>query len=214
MRGAEQDRLLLQQRCRFRGSPAHARRRNAPGRSRRARSPAAVALPARRSDQRFLVKRSAARSMTALAAAGSAASIGSFWSSVMISAGRAELRRKVEDVAHGRGAERVDRLGVVADDGQTAAVGLKRPAGLRPEAGWCPDIRRPARGRTDRHMPRQLPARCIICSPVEQQVIVIEHVLGLLGLDITAQTVACSSVARPRTREMRSQHIAPAPLRR
>jgi len=37
---------------------------------------------------------------------------------------RRELVGKVEDVADGRGAERVDRLGVVADDRQAAASGL------------------------------------------------------------------------------------------
>jgi hypothetical protein len=39
---------------------------------------------------------------------------------------RAELTGKIEDVAHGRGAERVDRLRVVADHGEAAAVGLER----------------------------------------------------------------------------------------
>ena len=39
---------------------------------------------------------------------------------------RSELIGKVEDVAHGGGAERVDRLGVVADHRQAAASGLER----------------------------------------------------------------------------------------
>ena len=55
--------------CRFRDSRAPSRRHSAPGRLRRARSPAAAARLTVRSDQRFLVKRSDARSMTALAAA-------------------------------------------------------------------------------------------------------------------------------------------------
>ena len=38
--------------------------------------------------------------------------------------GRRQLVGKVEDVAHGRGAERVDRLGVVADDRQAWPPGL------------------------------------------------------------------------------------------
>ena len=33
---------------------------------------------------------------------------------------------EVEDVANGRGAERIDRLGVVADHGEAAAAGLQR----------------------------------------------------------------------------------------
>ncbi len=39
---------------------------------------------------------------------------------------RAEGGGKIEDVAHGRGAEGIDRLRVVADDGQAAPVGLQR----------------------------------------------------------------------------------------
>ena len=61
---------------------------------------------------------------------------------------RTELSREVEDVAHRRGAERIDRLRVVADHGQSAPVGLQAPGGSRTGAGWCPGIRRPARGRT------------------------------------------------------------------
>ena len=40
--------------------------------------------------------------------------------------GRRELVGKVQDVAHGRGAERVDRLGIVADHRQAPAAGLQR----------------------------------------------------------------------------------------
>ena len=47
---------------------------------------------------------------------------------------RAELGGKIEDVAHGRGAEGIDRLRVVADDGQAPAAGLQRQQdrGLQP----------------------------------------------------------------------------------
>ena len=44
----------------------------------------------------------------------------------MMLGGRRELVGKVEDVAHGRGAERIDRLGIVADHRQAAASGLQR----------------------------------------------------------------------------------------
>ncbi len=96
---------------------------------------------------------------------------------------RRELVGKVEDVAHGRGAERVDRLGVVADDRQAAASGLERQqdrglqavrvlilvdedvieaaADVVGQAGVADHLR-----------------------PVEQEVVVIEHVLLLLGFDI------------------------------
>ena len=39
---------------------------------------------------------------------------------------RREVAGEVEDVAHGRGAERIDRLRVVADHGEAAPVGLER----------------------------------------------------------------------------------------
>ena len=96
---------------------------------------------------------------------------------------RRELVGKVEDVAHGRGAERIDRLGVVADHRQAAASGLERQqdrglqavrvlilvdqdvieaaADVVGQAGVADHLR-----------------------PVEQEVVVIEHVLLLLGLDI------------------------------
>jgi hypothetical protein len=46
-------------------------------------------------------------------------------SSATTSAGGAKRPAKVEDVAHLRGAEGIDRLGVVADDGEPAAVRLQ-----------------------------------------------------------------------------------------
>ena len=47
---------------------------------------------------------------------------------------RIELAGKVEDVAHGRGTERVDRLGIVAHDGEAAAAWLEaqQDRGLQP----------------------------------------------------------------------------------
>ena len=39
---------------------------------------------------------------------------------------RREAAGKVQDVVDGRGAERIDRLGVVADDAQSFAVGFQR----------------------------------------------------------------------------------------
>ena len=102
---------------------------------------------------------------------------------------RRELPRKVEDVAHGGGAKRVDRLRVVADHGEAAAVGLepKQDCGLQPvrvlvlvdqhvlEAG--------AHIGGERRLRHHL-------RPVEQQVVVIEHVLALLGFDIGGKQLA------------------------
>ena len=85
------------------------------------------ALPRLRArDHRFLVKRSAASAITAF----EAARIGCGRAVVLLQRDDARRRRevagKVEDVAHGRGAERIDRLRVVADHRQAAPVGLER----------------------------------------------------------------------------------------
>ena len=73
--------------------------------------------------------------------------------------GRRELPGEVEDVAHGRGAERIDRLGVVADHGEAAVRPASAPAGSTTAAGWCPDIRRPAHDRIGCRCRRQAPDR-------------------------------------------------------
>ena len=43
-----------------------------------------------------------------------------------MSADGTEGSREIQDVANGRGAKRIDGLGVVADDGQPSAAGLQR----------------------------------------------------------------------------------------
>ena len=48
--------------------------------------------------------------------------------------GRRELVGKVEDVPHGRGTERIDRLSVVADDRQAPASRLQRQQDRRLQA--------------------------------------------------------------------------------
>ncbi len=94
-----------------------------------------------------------------------------------------ELVRKVQDVAHGRCAKRVDRLRVVADDGEPASAGFQRQQDRGLQAVGVlifvdqDVVEAPAdvfREAVVRHHLR----------PVEQQIVVIEHVLLLLGLDI------------------------------
>ena len=109
--------------------------------------------------------------------------------------GRRKLLGKVEDVAHRRGAERVDRLGVVADDRQAAAAGLEsqQDGGLQ-AVGVLILI--------DQHVVEA--AADVIgqagvadhLRPVEQEVVVIEHVLLLLGFDIGREQ-SLSSAAHP-----------------
>ena len=107
----------------------------------------------------------------------------------MMSAGGLNCAGKVENVAHRRGAERIDRLGVVADDRQAAAAGLQRQQdrGLQPVGVLVfvdQDVVEAAAdvvgelGIADR------------LRPVEQQVVVIENVLRLLGLDIGGEQLA------------------------
>ena len=94
---------------------------------------------------------------------------------------RTEVTGKIENVAHGRGAKRVDRLGVVADHGEALAVRLERQQdrGLQ-DVGVLILV--------DQHVIETLAdlvgEQRHHLRPIEQQVVVVEHVLALLGLDI------------------------------
>src|SRR5262249_46530333 len=97
-----------------------------------------------------------------------------------------EMARKIEDVAHSRGAKRIDRLGVVADDGEPLAVRTKRQQHRSLKLVGVLIL-------VDQHM---VEARGDIfgdsgllhhMGPVEQKVVVIEYMLLLLELDITGE---------------------------
>ncbi len=96
---------------------------------------------------------------------------------------RAELVREVEDVAHRGGAERIDRLRVVADHGESVPSGLEREQDRGLQAVGVLIF-------VDHHMVEAaadlLGQRRVghHLRPVEQEVVVIEHVLLLLGFDI------------------------------
>ena len=110
-------------------------------------------------------------------------------SSVTIAGRRAELAREVQDVAHGGGAEGIDRLGIVADHRQALAARLEREQdrGLEPVGVLVlvdeNMVEAPAEFGRDRGLGRHL-------RPVEQEIVVIEHVLALLGLDIGGEQLA------------------------
>jgi hypothetical protein len=96
------------------------------------------------------------------------------------------MPREIEDVAHRRGAKRVDRLCIVADDGESAAGGLDRqedrrlqPVGVLifVDQHVIEPIGDVGGDRLLRHH----------LHPIEQEVIVVEHVLALLGLDVGAE---------------------------
>ena len=96
---------------------------------------------------------------------------------------RRELIRKVEDVAHGGGAERVDRLRVVADHRQTPASGLERQQdrGLQAVRVLVLVDEDVVEAATD------VVGQAGVADhlrPIEKEVVVVEHVLLLLGFDV------------------------------
>ena len=114
---------------------------------------------------------------------------------------------KVEDVADPRGAEGIDRLGVVADHGEAAAVGpeAEQDRGLEAvgvlvlvdqhvvEAGG-----EVGGDRRVLHHP----------GPVEEEVVIVEDGLALLGLDIGGEQLAQALVGAEAPGEGVLQHLA------
>ena len=117
-----------------------------------------------------------------------------------------EGRREVEDVAHRGSAEGVDRLRVVADHGQATAIGLHREQdrGLQ-RVGVLVFV--------DQHVVEEaadLGAEAGIghhLRPVQQQVVVVEHLLGLLGVDVGAEQALERVLPLRAPREARLQHL-------
>jgi hypothetical protein len=93
---------------------------------------------------------------------------------------------KVEDVPHCRGTKGIDRLGVVADHGEPCAIGCQREKdrGLQSVGVLILvnqdviEIRPHLRG--DRGHLNGL-------APIQQQIVVIEHVVALLGGDVSGE---------------------------
>jgi hypothetical protein len=103
--------------------------------------------------------------------------------------GCAELAGKVEDVAHRGAAEAVDGLGVVADHGEAAPVGPhgQQQPGLQ-AVGVLEFVHQDvAEARAD--LAGELGFGDHL-RPVEEQVVVVEHLLGLLGFDVGEEEVA------------------------
>ena len=116
---------------------------------------------------------------------------------------RAEMTGKIEDVAHRRGAKRIDRLRVVADDGQALAVRPQRQQhrGLELVGVLIFVDQHVIEARGDFLGDRGLLHHV---RPIEQEVVVIEHVLLLLDLDIAARTAPAARPATSRTTENKS----------
>jgi hypothetical protein len=93
---------------------------------------------------------------------------------------------KIEDVAHRCGAESIDRLSVVADRGKPRAIGCQRQKniGLQPVGVLIfidEDVVEPRPHlRGDGGNPGGF-------APVQQQIVVIEHVVALFGSDISSK---------------------------
>ena len=118
----------------------------------------------------------------------------------MISAGGLNCVGKVEDVAHRRGAERIDRLRVVADHGEAVPAGLQRQQDrrLQPVGVLIFVDQHMIEAAADLVGERRIAHRL---RPVEQQIVVIEHVLALLGLDIGREQLASARRPSRRTTE-------------
>ena len=99
---------------------------------------------------------------------------------------RPEAVREVEDVAHSRGAEGVDRLGVVADDGEARAGRLERHEDPRLQAVGVlvlvdQHVIEAAAGLGPERRLRQH------LGEVEEEVVVVEDVLALLCLHVAGE---------------------------
>ncbi len=99
---------------------------------------------------------------------------------------RREVTGEVEDVAYGRRAKGVDRLGVVAHHGQAAAVGLQRQQDrcLQPVGVLVFVHQDVVESSTDLGGDMRIGDGL---GPIEKQVVVIEHALLLLGLDVAGE---------------------------
>ena len=120
--------------------------------------------------------------------------------------GRAEVVREIQDVAHSRGAERIDRLRVIPDHSQAAAVGLEREQDRGLQAVRVlvfvdqHVVEAACNVRRDRRLRHHL-------SPVKKEVIVVENVLVLLGLDIGGEQPPELGVPHGAPREHRAKQL-------
>jgi len=112
---------------------------------------------------------------------------------------------EIQDVAHGRGAERIDRLRVVAD-GEALAAGLQRQQGrrLQPVGVLIFVDKDVVEAAADVLGEGRIAHRL---RPVQQQVVVIEHVLLLLCLHIGREQVLQFGGPSGAPREGRAEHL-------
>ena len=120
---------------------------------------------------------------------------------------RAEMAGKVENVAHRGGAERVDRLRIVADDRQAASgrLEVQQNRGLKAVSVLVFIDQHVIEAR--RNIVRDCAFRHHLC-PVEQEIVVIENVLFLLRFNIGANSRRSSVSHSAHHGKKRAQHFS------
>ena len=113
---------------------------------------------------------------------------------------------KVENVAHGRGAKRIDRLRVVTNHGEAPAVGPQRQKhrGLKLVGILIFVDKDVIETRRDFVGDRALLHHV---RPVEQKVVIVEHMLLLLDLDISREKRAQFVLPGLAPRKMRADDL-------
>ena len=101
---------------------------------------------------------------------------------------RRELIGKVQNITNGRGAERIDRLRVIADHGEPAPARFQRQQNRRLQAICVLVFVDQNMIETTADLARDILVRYHL-RPAKQEIVVIEHVLLLLGLDIGGEQV-------------------------
>ncbi len=127
-----------------------------------------------------------------------------------LGAGKALL--EVEDVAHGGGAEAVDGLRVVADAGDAGAVGAQQRDDVRLQGVGVLEL-------VDQHVVEALAHAGAAGrvgeqpAPEQQQVVVVEHLLLLLGVGVAREELRQALLGRQAPGEGGVQHLVQRQLR-
>ena len=121
--------------------------------------------------------------------------------------GGIELVREVEDVADSGGAEAIDRLGIVANDGQAFAIGLQGQKDRRLDRIGVLIFIHQHMIEEGAHLAGKL-RHFHELGPIEEEIVVIEHMLALLGLDIGFEQAAKIVLKRRAPGKMPLKHQA------
>ena len=110
-----------------------------------------------------------------------------------------DAARKVEDVPHGCGTKRIDRLRVIADDGEPGPIRTQRQQdfGLKPVGVLVLVDENVIKASADIGGDGRLRHRV---TPVQEEVVVIENVVSLLSCNVGLKEAAelCGPLGTPR----------------